>query len=111
MNSTPGINAQTPLLSLSGRGDEEKPRAEIVNFHAYGNTPRCLMCLGTSALFTGVLSGVCSAAVASVSSGATYTTALTVLGASFGMGGIGIMGICAGLYLSTNSVRTRPAWP
>ncbi|EBG4355821.1 hypothetical protein S451_05810 [Salmonella enterica subsp. enterica] len=111
MNSTPGINAQTPLLSLSGRGDEEKPRAEIVNFHAYGNTPRCLMCLGTSALFTGVLSGVCSAAVASVSSGATYTTALTVLGASFGMGGIGIMGICAGLYLSTNSVRTWPAWP
>lgn len=69
------------------------------------------MCLGTSALFTGVLSGVCSAAAASVSSGATYTTALTVLGASFGMGGIGIMGICAGLYLSTNSVRTQPAWP
>lgn len=111
MNSTPGINAQTPLLPSSERCNEEGQVAEIVEFNAYGNKPRCLMCLGTSALFTGVLSGVCSAAVASVSSGATYTTALTVLGASFGMGGIGIMGICAGLYLSTNSVRTRPAWP
>lgn len=45
------------------------------------------MCLGTTALFTSVFSGVCSGAVASVSSGAAYTTALTVLGASFGMGG------------------------
>lgn len=44
------------------------------------------MCPGTTALFTSVFSGVCSGAVASVSSGAAYTTALTVLGASFGMG-------------------------
>ncbi|ENY9361306.1 type III secretion system effector SteD [Salmonella enterica] len=109
MNVTSGVNAQTPLLPPSERGNDEKPVAEIVEFNAYGNKPRCLMCLGTSALFTGVLSGVCSAAVASVSSGATYTTAMTVLGASFGIGGIGMMGICAGLYLSTNSVRTRPA--
>lgn len=65
MNSTPAVSAQTPLLSLSGRGDEEKPRAEIVNFHAYGNTPRCLMCLGSTTLITGVLGGVCSAAVSS----------------------------------------------
>ncbi|ECC1658989.1 hypothetical protein FNO19_03240 [Salmonella enterica subsp. salamae] len=111
MNVTPAVNAQTPLPPPSEPCNEEKAVAEIVDFNAYGNKPRCLMCLGTSALFTGVFSGVCSGAVASVSSGATYTTALTVLGASFGMVGIGMMGICAGLYLGVNAVRTRPAWP
>ncbi|ASG82992.1 hypothetical protein MD176_003266 [Salmonella enterica] len=111
MNVNPAVNAQTPLFPPSERCNEEKPVAEIVEFHAYGNKPRCLMCLGTSALFTGIFSGVCSGAVASVSSGATYTTALTVLGASFGMGCIGLMGICSGLYLSENAVRTRPAGP
>ncbi|EJT0952808.1 hypothetical protein N2J57_003907 [Salmonella enterica] len=111
MNVTSGVNAQTALLPPSERGNDEKPVAEIVDFNAYGNKPRCLMCLGTTALFTGVFSGVCSGAVASVSSGTAYTTALTVLGASFGMGGIGMMGICAGLYLSANGIRTRPAWP
>ncbi|HCM1914264.1 TPA: hypothetical protein N3A33_000069 [Salmonella enterica subsp. salamae serovar 28:r:e,n,z15] len=111
MNVNPAVNAQTPLLPPSEQCNEEKPVAEIVEFNAYGNKPRCLMCLGTSALLTGVLSGICSATVASVSSGATYTTALMVLGASFGIGGIGVMGICAGLYLDSNAVRTRPAWP
>ncbi|EAA3681399.1 hypothetical protein DOA99_14745 [Salmonella enterica subsp. houtenae] len=112
MNSTPTVSAQTPLLSPSERSNEEKLRAEIVNFHAYGNTPRCLMCLGTTMSITGILSGVCSAAVASVSSSSvTYGTALTVLGASIGVGGLGMMGICAGLYLSANSVRTQPAYP
>ncbi|EAO2685390.1 hypothetical protein E2X65_09640 [Salmonella enterica] len=111
MNVTSGVNAQMPLLPPSERCNEEKLTAEIVEFNAYGNKPRCLMCLGTSTLFTGIFSGVCSGVVASVSSGATSTTALTVLGASFGMVGIGIMGICAGLYLSANGVRTRPAWP
>ncbi len=72
--------------SPSEWGDDEKPVAEIVEFNAYGNKPRCLMCPGTTALFTGAFSGVCSGAVASVSSGAAYTTALTILGASFGMG-------------------------
>ncbi|ECC9541712.1 hypothetical protein DTG28_18630 [Salmonella enterica subsp. salamae] len=111
MNVTSGVNAQIPLLPPSERCGEEKPVAEIVEFNAYGNKPRCLMCMGTTALFTGVFGGVCSTVVASVSSGITYKIALTVLGASFGMGGIGIMGICAGLYLSANGVRTRPAWP
>ncbi|EEE5062058.1 hypothetical protein CSP06_002100 [Salmonella enterica subsp. houtenae] len=112
MNSTPTVSAQTPLLSPSERSNEEKLSAEIVNFHAYGNTPRCLMCLGTTMSITGILSGVCSAAVASVSSSSvTYGTALTVLGASIGVGGLGMMGICAGLYLSANSVRTQPAYP
>ncbi|EAB8208252.1 hypothetical protein FGH87_09080 [Salmonella enterica] len=111
MNVTSGVNAQTPLLPTSERCNEESPAAEIVEFNVHGNKPRCLICVGTSALITSVFSGVCSGVVASVSSGATYTTALTVLGASFGMGGIGMMGICAGLYLSANGVRTRPAWP
>ncbi|EBY0373975.1 hypothetical protein DUP93_14865 [Salmonella enterica subsp. enterica serovar Toulon] len=111
MNVTSGVNAQTPLLPPSERCNKESPAAEIVEFNAYGHKPRCLMCLGTSALFTGIFSGVCSGVVAGVSSGATYTTALAVLGASVGMGGIGMMGICAGLYLSANGVRTRPAWP
>lgn len=70
------------------------------------------MCLGSTTLVTGVLGGVCSAAVASVSSSSvTYATALTVLGASIGVGGLGMMGLCAGLYLSANSVRTQPAYP
>ncbi|ECQ7479108.1 hypothetical protein AH686_002461 [Salmonella enterica subsp. enterica] len=111
MNSTPAVSVQTPLLSPSERSNEEKPRAEIVDFHAYGNTPRCLMCLGSTTLVTGVLGGVCSAAVCSVSSGSTYGIALTVLGASIGIGGLGMMGLCAGLYLSVNSIRTRPAYP
>ncbi|EBA1653951.1 hypothetical protein D3320_23025 [Salmonella enterica] len=111
MNVTSGVNAQTPLLFPSELCNEEIPAAEIVEFNAHGNKPRCLICVGTTALFTGIFSGVCSGAVASVSSGAAYTTALTVLGASFGIGGIGMMGICAGLYLSANGVRTRPAWP
>ncbi|EAO3466619.1 TPA_asm: hypothetical protein GND03_001435 [Salmonella enterica subsp. houtenae serovar 16:z4,z32:-] len=112
MNSTPAVSVQTPLLSPSERSNEEKPRAEIVNFHAYGNTPRCLMCLGTTMSITGILSGVCSAAVASVSSSSvTYGTALTVLGASFVVGGLGMMGLCAGLCLSANAVRTQPAYP
>ncbi|EBH9039252.1 TPA: hypothetical protein N2G15_000032 [Salmonella enterica] len=111
MNVTSGVNEQTPLLPPSERCNDEKPVAEIAEFNAYGNKPRCLIYLGTSALFTGVFSGGCSMAVASASSGATYTTALTVLGASFGMGAIGLIGICAGLYLSANGVRTRPAWP
>ncbi|ECG9329273.1 hypothetical protein FO199_11165 [Salmonella enterica] len=111
MNVTSGVNAQTPLLPPSERCNEERPGAQIVELNVYGNKPRCLMCLGASAFFTSVFSGVCSGAVASVSSGATYTTALTVLGASFGMAGIGLMGICAGLYLSVNEVRTRPAGP
>lgn len=47
------------------------------------------MCLGTTMSITGILSGVCSAAVASVSSSSvTYGTALTVLGASIGVGGL-----------------------
>lgn len=54
MNVTSGVNAQTPLLPPSERGNDEKPVAEIVDFNAYGNKPRCLMCLGTTALFTGV---------------------------------------------------------
>ncbi|EDS6440686.1 hypothetical protein D6T91_19650 [Salmonella enterica subsp. houtenae] len=112
MNSTPAVSAQTPLLSPSERSNEEKLRAEIVNFHAYGNTPRCLMCLGTIMSITGILSGVCSAAIASVSSSSvTYGIALTVLGASICVGGLGMMGICAGLYFSANAVRTRPAYP
>lgn len=57
MNVTSGVNAQTPLLPPSERCNDEKQVAEIVNFNAYGNKPRCLMCLGTSALFTGVFSG------------------------------------------------------
>lgn len=60
MNVTSGVNAQTPLLPPSERGNDEKPVAEIVDFNAYGNKPRCLMCLGTTALFTGVFSGVFS---------------------------------------------------
>ncbi len=47
-------------------------------------------------------------AVASVSSGTAYTTALTVLGASFGMGNCA-MGICAGPYLSAMVSEIRPA--
>lgn len=78
MNVTSGVNAQTPLLPPSERGNDEKPVAEIVEFNAYGNKPRCLICVGTTALFTSVFSGVCSGAVASVSSGAAYTTALTL---------------------------------
>ncbi len=46
MNVTSGVNAQTPLLPPSERGNDEKPVAEIVDFNAYGNKPRCLMCLG-----------------------------------------------------------------
>ncbi len=88
MNVTSGVNEQTPLLPPSERGNDEKPVAEIVEFNAYGNKPRCLICLGTTALFTGIFSGVCSGAVVGVSSGATYPTALAVLGASFGMGGL-----------------------
>lgn len=49
MNVTSGVNAQTPLLPPSERGNDEKPVAEIVDFNAYGNKPRCLMCLGTTA--------------------------------------------------------------
>ncbi len=52
MNVTSGVNAQTPLLPPSERGNDEKPVAEIVDFNAYGNKPRCLMCLGTTALFS-----------------------------------------------------------
>ncbi|EAA7604042.1 hypothetical protein DPE81_17970 [Salmonella enterica subsp. enterica] len=111
MNVAPGVNAQILSPPPSKRCSEEKLAAEIVEFNAYGNKPRCLICLGTSALFTGVFSGGCSMAVASASSGATYTTALTVIGASFGMGAIGLMGICAGLCLNANGVRTRPATP
>lgn len=88
MNVTSGVNAQTSLLPPSERCNDEKPVAEIAEFNAYGNKHRCLIYPGTLALFTSVFSGVCSGAVASVSSGATYTTALTVLGASFGMGGL-----------------------
>lgn len=57
MNVTSGVNAQTPLLPPSERGNDEKPVAEIVDFNAYGNKPRCLMCLGTTALFTSVSVG------------------------------------------------------
>ncbi|EAX0034344.1 hypothetical protein D1K53_18105 [Salmonella enterica] len=111
MNVNTDVNGQTPLLPPPGRRDEEKPVAEIVEFNAYGNKPRCLMCLGTSASVTGVLGGVCSAAVASVSSGAAYNTALTVLGASIGVASIGMMGICTGLYLGANAIRRCPAYP
>ncbi|ECH9259646.1 hypothetical protein ABL602_000387 [Salmonella enterica subsp. enterica] len=111
MNVNPAGNVQTPLFPPSERCNEEKPVAEIVELNAYGSKPRCLMCLGATALLTGIFSGICSGAVVAVSSGATYTIASAVLGASFGMGGIGLMGICAGLYLSENGVRTRPAWP
>lgn len=52
MNVTSGVNAQTPLLPPSERGNDEKPVAEIVEFNAYGNKPRCLICVGTTALFT-----------------------------------------------------------
>lgn len=69
------------------------------------------MCLGTTMSITGILSGVCSAAVCSVSSGSTYGIALTVLGASISVGGLGMLGLCAGLYLSVNAVRTRAAYP
>ncbi|EDX9624377.1 hypothetical protein GRY43_001762 [Salmonella enterica] len=110
MNVNTDVNGQTPLLP-PGRRDEEKPVAEIVEFNAYGKKPRYLMCLGTSASAAGVLGGVCSAVVASVSSGAAYNTALTVLGASIGVAGIGMMGICTGLYLSANAIRTYPAYP
>lgn len=41
MNVTSGVNAQTPLLPPSERGNDEKPVAEIVEFNAYGNKPRC----------------------------------------------------------------------
>lgn len=57
MNVTSGVNAQTPLLPPSERGNDEKPVAEIVEFNAYGNKPRCLICVGTTALFTSVFSG------------------------------------------------------
>ncbi|MEY5560608.1 hypothetical protein WI871_19320, partial [Salmonella enterica subsp. enterica serovar Corvallis] len=60
MNVTSGVNAQTPLLSPSERCNEESPAAEIVEFNAHGNKPRCLICVGTTALFTGIFSGVCS---------------------------------------------------
>ncbi|EAT3569154.1 hypothetical protein ES756_17770 [Salmonella enterica] len=110
MNVNTEGNGQTPLLP-PGRLGEEKPVAEIVEFNAYGNKPRCLICLGITASATGVLGGVCSAVVASVSSGAAYNTALTVLGASIGVAGIGMMGICTGLYLGANAIRTYPAYP
>lgn len=83
MNVTSGVNVQIPLLPPSERCSEEKPVAEIVEFNAYGNKPRCLIYLGTTALFTGIFGGVCSTVVAGVSSGITYKTALTFLGASF----------------------------
>lgn len=83
MNVTSGVNVQIPLLPPSERCSEEKPVAEIVEFNAYGNKPRCLIYLGTTALFTGIFGGVCSTVVVGVSSGITYETALTVLGASF----------------------------
>lgn len=41
MNVTSGVNAQTPLLSPSERCNEEIPAAEIVEFNAHGNKPRC----------------------------------------------------------------------
>lgn len=41
MNVTSGVNAQTPLLPPSERGNDEKPVAEIVDFNAYGNKPKC----------------------------------------------------------------------
>lgn len=83
MSVTSGVNVQIPLLPPSERCSEEKPVAEIVEFNAYGNKPRCLIYLGTTALLTGIFGGVCSTVVAGVSSGITYETALTVLGASF----------------------------
>lgn len=67
MNVTSGVNAQTPLLPPSERGNDEKPVAEIVDFNAYGNKPRCLMCLGTTALFTSVFSGVYAQGLSPVS--------------------------------------------
>ncbi|HCC0890029.1 TPA: hypothetical protein M4K80_003606 [Salmonella enterica] len=111
MNVTSGVSEQTRLLSPSESGCEEKQRAEIVEFNAYGNKPRCLMYLGTSAILTSVASGVCSGVVASVGSGAVYTTAFHVFTASFGLCGLGLLGLCAGLYLEGSAVRSRPAYP
>lgn len=102
----------TPLLPpTSNQPCGEKPVAEIVNFQAHGGTPRCLMCIGTSMICTGGLGAVASGLVAGVSSGSVYGISLAVTGASIGLGVIGMMAIGAGLYLHSDSVRTRPAYP
>lgn len=91
-------------------GDDEKLVVEIVEFNVYGNKFRCLMCLGIMVLFIGVFSGVCLGVVVSVSSGVVYIIVLMVLGVLFGLGGIGMMGICVGLYFSVNGVRIWLVW-
>ncbi|PHK75174.1 hypothetical protein CR081_25430, partial [Salmonella enterica subsp. enterica serovar Typhimurium] len=48
MNATSSMNAQKPLLPPSELCNHEHPVAEIVDFNAYGNQPRCLMFLGTT---------------------------------------------------------------
>ncbi|MEG0204730.1 MULTISPECIES: hypothetical protein [Citrobacter] len=101
----------TPLLLPSNQPRGEKPVAEIVNFQAHGGKPRCLMCIGTSMVCTGVLGAVASGLVASVSSGSIFSTSVAVTAASMGLGVIGMMAIGAGLFLHSDSVRTRPAYP
>lgn len=101
----------TPLLPPSNQQHDEKPVAEIVNFQAHGEKPRCLMCIGTSMLCTGTLGAVASGLVAGVSSGSVFSTSLVVTAASMGVGLIGMMAIGAGLYLRSDSFRARPAYP
>ncbi|EAA7243385.1 hypothetical protein BVD23_13050 [Salmonella enterica] len=111
MDINSSATVTTPLLQPSNQQRHGEPVAEIVNFQAHGEKPRYLMCIGTSMACTGALSAIASGLVASVSSGSVYSSSLVVVGASTGLGIIGMMTIGAGLYLQSNSIRTHPAYP